>query len=86
MLCEIQTDKAVVAMEVDEEGVLAKIVVKEDVPDVSIGRVIAVLAESGEDWKSVSVRSSSFSLSLLYAASFVNCGVSVESHRDSVIF
>lgn len=27
VLCEIQTDKAVVAMEMDEEGVLAKIVV-----------------------------------------------------------
>uniref|UniRef100_A0A914VYY6 Dihydrolipoamide acetyltransferase component of pyruvate dehydrogenase complex n=1 Tax=Plectus sambesii TaxID=2011161 RepID=A0A914VYY6_9BILA len=55
VLCEIQTDKAVVAMETDEEGVLAKILVKEDVPDVTIGRIIAVMAEAGEDWKSVKV-------------------------------
>lgn len=27
LLCEVQTDKAVVGMEVDEEGVLAKIIV-----------------------------------------------------------
>lgn len=27
VLCEIQTDKAVVSMEVDEEGILAKILV-----------------------------------------------------------
>ena len=28
VLCEIQTDKAVVALEVDDDGVLAKIVVR----------------------------------------------------------
>ena len=29
-VCDIQTDKAVVSMEVDEEGVLAKIIIKAD--------------------------------------------------------
>ena len=29
LLCEVQTDKAVVGMEVDEEGTLAKIIVRQ---------------------------------------------------------
>ncbi|EFX90186.1 hypothetical protein DAPPUDRAFT_299977 [Daphnia pulex] len=53
VLCEIQTDKAVMAFETEEEGVLAKIYVGDDSSDVQVGSLIALLAESGEDWKNV---------------------------------
>ena len=36
VLCEIQTDKAVVAMEVDDDGTLAKIVRKEDTGTIKV--------------------------------------------------
>jgi len=57
VLCEIQTDKAVVAFEMDDEGTLAKILMPENSTDVEVGTLIAVMAESGEDWKSVKVPS-----------------------------
>lgn len=53
VLCEIQTDKAVVSMEMDDDGTLAKILVQENTPDIAIGAPIAVLAEPGEDWQEV---------------------------------
>jgi len=52
-VCDIQTDKAVVSMEVDEEGVLAKIIIKADSGTIQCGEMIAVVAEEGEDWKEV---------------------------------
>lgn len=58
VLCDIQTDKAVVGFEVEEEGILAKILVPDDTKDVKIGTVIGVMVESGEDWKDVEVPSS----------------------------
>lgn len=36
MLCEIQTDKAVVSMEVDDDAVLAKILVPEGTDNVKV--------------------------------------------------
>merc|ERR1719319_96875 len=53
VICDIQTDKAVVSMEVDEEGVLAKIVMSSDAGTIKIGEVIALVAEDGEDWNAV---------------------------------
>merc|ERR550519_968839 len=53
VICEIQTDKAVVSMEVDEEGVLAKIIKFSDSGSIKIGELIAVVAEDGEDWNEV---------------------------------
>jgi len=58
VLCEIQTDKAVVAMELDEEGTLARILVPADSKDIAVGRSIAVMAESGEDWNEIRRKSS----------------------------
>lgn len=56
VLCDIQTDKAVVAMDTEEEGILAKILVPEDTKDVKIGTLIAFLAPEGEeDWQSVTI-------------------------------
>ena len=52
-MCEIQTDKAVVSMEVDEDGVLAKIVKAADSGSIKVGEVIAVVAEDGEEWQEV---------------------------------
>ncbi|KAJ9599011.1 hypothetical protein L9F63_010468, partial [Diploptera punctata] len=53
VLCDIQTDKAVVSFEIEEEGILAKILVKEDTKDIKVGTVIALMVAEGEDWKSV---------------------------------
>ena len=39
MICEVQTDKAIVAMELEEECVLAKILVNEDSKNVKIGKL-----------------------------------------------
>ncbi|XP_046394055.1 pyruvate dehydrogenase protein X component, mitochondrial-like [Ischnura elegans] len=53
VLCEIQTDKAVVAFEIEEEGTLAKILVNEDATNVKVGTLIGLMVAEGEDWKSV---------------------------------
>ncbi|XP_015186196.1 PREDICTED: pyruvate dehydrogenase protein X component, mitochondrial-like [Polistes dominula] len=52
-IADIQTDKAVVAMEVEDEVVLAKIIVPEGTKDIKVGTLIALTVEEGEDWKSV---------------------------------
>merc|ERR1712212_997019 len=49
VVCEIQTDKAVVALEVDDDGTLAKIIKPADSGTIKVGDLIAVLAEDGED-------------------------------------
>ncbi|GIZ00910.1 pyruvate dehydrogenase protein X component, mitochondrial [Caerostris extrusa] len=49
VLCEIQTDKAVVGLETEEEGVLTKILVPENTQNVQLGKVIALLLGEGED-------------------------------------
>lgn len=36
VLCDIQTDKAVMSMETEEEGILAKILVPDDTKDVKV--------------------------------------------------
>lgn len=55
LLCEIQTDKAIMAFEFDEEGVLAKILVNENVADIPVGKLIAIVVDEGDDWKAVKV-------------------------------
>merc|ERR1719430_235143 len=40
-------------MEVDEEGVLAKIIKSADSGAIKVGELIAIVAEEGEDWKDV---------------------------------
>ena len=56
VLAEIETDKAVVDLESQDEGVLAKIVVPAGAQDVPVGRLIAVLAEDEGDWKALQAR------------------------------
>ena len=55
VLCEIQTDKAVVSMEVDDDAVLAKILIPEGQDGVQVGQLIALTVEEGEDWKDVQI-------------------------------
>ncbi len=55
LLCDIQTDKAVVSMEADDDGVVAKILVAEGSSGVVVGKPIVVMVEEGEDWKDVAI-------------------------------
>ncbi|TRY80017.1 hypothetical protein TCAL_06576 [Tigriopus californicus] len=55
VLCEIQTDKAVVAMECDDEAILAKILIQEGESGVEVGKLIALTVEEGEDWQDVQI-------------------------------
>ncbi|MFC7050739.1 pyruvate dehydrogenase complex E1 component subunit beta [Emcibacter nanhaiensis] len=49
VLAEIETDKATMELETDEEGVVGKIIVPEGTEEVAVGTRIAVLLEEGED-------------------------------------
>jgi pyruvate/2-oxoglutarate dehydrogenase complex dihydrolipoamide acyltransferase (E2) component len=55
VLCEIQTDKAVVSMEWDDDAVLAKILVPEGSAGINVNSLIALMVNEGEDWKDVQV-------------------------------
>ncbi|XP_051545422.1 pyruvate dehydrogenase protein X component, mitochondrial isoform X3 [Myxocyprinus asiaticus] len=54
-LCEIETDKAVVVMESNDDGVLAKILVQEGSRGVRLGTLIALMVGESEDWKQVEI-------------------------------
>merc|ERR1719376_1239896 len=54
ILCEIQTDKAVVGFELEEEGFLAKILVSPDAKSIAVGQPIAVIVDNADDVASVS--------------------------------
>ncbi|XP_030588001.1 pyruvate dehydrogenase protein X component, mitochondrial [Archocentrus centrarchus] len=56
-LCEIETDKAVVTMESNDDGVLAKILIDEGSRNVRLGTLIALMVEEGQDWKQVEIPS-----------------------------
>ena len=55
VLCEIQTDKAVVSMEIDDDAVLAKIMFPEGSAGIQVGQLIALTVEEGEDWQDVQI-------------------------------
>lgn len=52
-LCEIETDKAVVVLESNDDGVMAKILMEEGSRNVRLGTLIALMVEEGQDWKQV---------------------------------
>merc|ERR1719318_2027487 len=54
VLCDIQTDKAVVSMEADDDGVVAKIIMEEGA-GAKVGTLIALMVGEGEDWKDVAI-------------------------------
>ncbi|XP_043481795.1 dihydrolipoyllysine-residue acetyltransferase component of pyruvate dehydrogenase complex-like [Leptopilina heterotoma] len=60
-LADIQTDKAVITMEFDDESIFAKIIVKEGVKDIKVGDLIALVVDADEDWKSVEMPDSASS-------------------------
>jgi pyruvate dehydrogenase E2 component (dihydrolipoamide acetyltransferase) len=54
VIAEIETDKATMEVEAVDEGILAKIVVAAGTQDVPVNQLIALIAEEGEDPKSLS--------------------------------
>lgn len=57
VLLEIETDKATIDVEAQDDGVMGKILVKAGENKVPVGQVIAVLAEEGDDLASIEVPS-----------------------------
>jgi pyruvate/2-oxoglutarate dehydrogenase complex dihydrolipoamide acyltransferase (E2) component len=53
VLLEIETDKAQMDVEAQDDGVLAKIVLPSGAQQVSVGTTIAILAEEGDDLSSL---------------------------------
>ncbi|KAF9068354.1 single hybrid motif-containing protein [Rhodocollybia butyracea] len=49
VLLEIETDKATIDVEAQDDGVLGKILVQDGTKNVKIGKIIALLAEEGDD-------------------------------------
>lgn len=49
VICEVETDKATVGFEVQEEGYLAKILKPEGTKGVSVGELVALLVKSKGD-------------------------------------
>ncbi|XP_019935013.2 pyruvate dehydrogenase protein X component, mitochondrial isoform X1 [Paralichthys olivaceus] len=54
-LCEIETDKAVVTLESNDDGILAKILMEEGSRNVRLGTLIALMVEEGQEWKQVEI-------------------------------
>ncbi|XP_038050247.1 pyruvate dehydrogenase protein X component-like [Patiria miniata] len=54
-LCEIETDKATLTLDADDDAVLAKILVPEGTSGVKISSLIALLVPEGEDYKAVEI-------------------------------
>ena len=57
VIAEIETDKATMEVESIDDGTVAKILVEEGTDDVPVGKIIAMLAEEGEDVADVEVPS-----------------------------
>ncbi|KIJ69665.1 hypothetical protein HYDPIDRAFT_185332 [Hydnomerulius pinastri MD-312] len=49
VLLEIETDKATIDVEAQEDGILGKIIAPDGTKNVLVGRIIALLAEEGDD-------------------------------------
>ena len=57
VIAEIETDKATMEVEAVDEGIIAKIVIDANTPNVAVNSVIALLAEEGEDVSEVAKES-----------------------------
>ena len=55
VIAEIETDKATMEVEAVDEGTVAKLLVEAGTEGVKVNEIIAVLAEEGEDTKTVEV-------------------------------
>ncbi|XP_071496773.1 pyruvate dehydrogenase protein X component-like [Diadema antillarum] len=54
-LCEIETDKATVTMDADDDGIMAKILVPEGTKNVPITALIGLMVLEGEDYRDVDI-------------------------------
>ncbi|KIM53709.1 hypothetical protein SCLCIDRAFT_1222573 [Scleroderma citrinum Foug A] len=55
VLLEIETDKATIDVEAQDDGVLAKIIAPGGTKNVAVGKIIALLAEEGDDISNLEV-------------------------------
>ncbi|KAH7107258.1 single hybrid motif-containing protein [Auriculariales sp. MPI-PUGE-AT-0066] len=55
ILLEIETDKATIDVEAQDDGVLAKILTPDGTKNIAVGQTIAVLAEPGDDLASLDI-------------------------------
>lgn len=55
VLLEIETDKATMDVEAQDDGIMAKIIVQEGAKAIPVGKTIAMLAEEGDDISNVEV-------------------------------
>ncbi|KAL0070558.1 pyridoxine biosynthesis protein [Marasmius tenuissimus] len=55
VLLEIETDKATIDVEAQEDGVVGKIILPDGTKNVQVGKVIALLAEEGDDISNLEV-------------------------------
>ena len=55
IICEIQTDKATIGFESQEDGYLAKILVPMDAKNVEVGKLIGLLVEEKKDIETVDI-------------------------------
>ncbi|AFR96732.2 pyruvate dehydrogenase X component [Cryptococcus neoformans C23] len=55
VLLEVETDKATIDVEAQEDGVMGKIVVQAGAQKIPVGQIIAVLAEEGDDLSSITI-------------------------------
>lgn len=55
VLLEVETDKATIDVEAQEDGVMGKIIVQAGAQKIPVGQVIAVLAEEGDDLSSITI-------------------------------
>ena len=49
VICEIETDKATVDFEMQEDGYVARLLVDEGTKDIALGQLVAILVEDEED-------------------------------------
>src|SRR5277367_2612864 len=68
VIAEIETDKATMEYEAVDDGVMAKIVVPEGTNDVPVNRLIAVMAQEGEDVKAAAASAATAKAPLQAAA------------------
>jgi len=59
VLLEIETDKATIDVEAQEDGVMGKIIAGDGAKNVQVGQLIALLAEEGDDISNLEVPKSS---------------------------
>ncbi|KAL0947480.1 hypothetical protein HGRIS_013585 [Hohenbuehelia grisea] len=55
VLLEIETDKATIDVEAQEDGIVGKIIIQDGAKNVPVGKVIALLAEEGDDISNLEV-------------------------------